>query len=88
MRIVLLALMLAVSHIGLVSHVSAHFEPELEHCELCVSQAKLLSAIPSPDQVLEVGEPFMSVVFAGRQNHLPQNHKFVCHPRAPPSRSA
>ena len=46
-RITILALMLVVSHVALMSHVTAHFEPQLEQCELCVSQAQLFTAIPS-----------------------------------------
>ena len=47
LRPVLLALMVAVGHLALVSHVTAHFEPALEECELCVSQAQPLAAIPA-----------------------------------------
>lgn len=46
-RLLLLAFLVAVSHVALLSHVTAHFEPALEHCELCVSQAQPLAAIPS-----------------------------------------
>jgi len=44
-RLLALALMLVVSHLALVSHVTAHFEPEWEECELCVSQTQPLAAI-------------------------------------------
>ena len=47
LRLVVLALMVVVSHVALVSHVTAHFEPALEHCELCVSQPQPLAAIPA-----------------------------------------
>jgi hypothetical protein len=50
LRFVVLALMVTVSHVALVSHVTAHFEPALEHCELCVSQAQPLAAIPADTQ--------------------------------------
>jgi hypothetical protein len=53
-RIVLLAFMVAVSHLALVSHVTAHFEPALEECELCVSQAQPLAAIPAADSSASV----------------------------------
>lgn len=53
-RIIVLAMMLAVSHVALISHVTAHFEPNLEQCDLCVSQAQLLTAIPSPDHHFQV----------------------------------
>ena len=46
--------MLAVSHVALLSHVTAHFEPDVEQCELCVSQAELLSAIPAANHCLPV----------------------------------
>lgn len=49
-RLLLLALMVAVSHVALVSHVTAHFQPNLDQCELCVSQAQPLAAIPTADQ--------------------------------------
>jgi hypothetical protein len=45
-KYLLLALMVAVSHVVLISHVAAHFQPALEQCELCVSQAQPLAAIP------------------------------------------
>jgi disulfide bond formation protein DsbB len=45
-RMLLLALMVAASHVALAGHVAAHFQPALEHCELCVSQAQPLAAIP------------------------------------------
>lgn len=50
LRLLVLALMVAVSHVALVSHVTAHFEPALEHCELCVSQPQPLAAIPADAQ--------------------------------------
>jgi hypothetical protein len=46
LRYLLLALMVAASHVVLVSHVAAHFQADLEQCELCVSQAQPLAAIP------------------------------------------
>ena len=52
-RIVALALLVAVSHIALVSHVTAHFEPALEQCELCVGQAHPLPAIPTAESGAE-----------------------------------
>ena len=42
----LLCLMVTVSHVALISHVTAHFQPALEQCELCVSQAHPLAAVP------------------------------------------
>lgn len=52
-RIALLVLMLAASHVALLSHVTGHFEPALEQCELCVGQSQLFSAVPSPDHALQ-----------------------------------
>ena len=49
LRFLLLALMVAASHVALASHVTAHFQPDLEQCELCVSQAHPLAAIPTAD---------------------------------------
>ena len=65
-RFLALALMLTVSHVALVSHVTAHFEPQWEDCELCVSEAQPLAAIPaaehgvlpeSEDRVSEFARP-------------------------------
>jgi hypothetical protein len=53
-KILLLALMVAASHVALVSHAAAHFQPALEQCELCVSQAQPLAAIPSAEVALPV----------------------------------
>lgn len=49
LRFLLLALMVAASHVALVSHVAAHFQPSVEQCELCVSQAQPLAAIPTAE---------------------------------------
>lgn len=53
-RYLLLALMVAASHVALMSHVAAHFQPALEQCELCVSQAQPLAAIPAAEYVSSV----------------------------------
>jgi len=45
--------MVAASHVALVSHVYAHFQPALEQCELCVSQAQPQAAVPGAEAVLE-----------------------------------
>jgi hypothetical protein len=50
-HLLMLALMVAVSHVALISHVTAHFRPALEQCELCVSQAHPLAAIPVAEPV-------------------------------------
>ena len=38
-RLVLLALLMAVSHVALANHTTAHSEYELGQCELCFGQA-------------------------------------------------
>jgi hypothetical protein len=86
-RPVLLAFMVAVGHLALVSHVTAHFEPALEECELCVSQAQPLAAIPAvgpsaavpPVSAALVPAPPMGAV--GRVFHVPYLQ------RAPPPTS-
>ena len=55
-KILLLALMVAASHVALVSHAAAHFQPALEHCELCVSQAQPLAAIPAAEVALSLAD--------------------------------
>jgi hypothetical protein len=87
-RIVILALMLAVSHIALVSHVTAHFEPELEPCELCVSQAQLLTAIPTSDHDIPVDPEFGVSRFVTPRYSIPVRHGFAYHQRAPPVTSS
>jgi hypothetical protein len=84
MRIVVLTLMLAVSHVALISHVTAHFEPDLEQCELCVAQAQLLAAIPSSDDSFPVDQGFGVSQFAKPQCVIPFRHTFAFHQRAPP----
>ena len=53
-RFVLLAFLVAMSNVALLSHVTAHFEPALEQCELCVSQAQPLAAIPAAGPSIDV----------------------------------
>jgi len=43
-RLVLLALLMAVSHVALANHATAHSEYELGQCELCFGQADLKPA--------------------------------------------
>jgi len=87
-RIALLALMLVVSQITLFSHVTAHFEPELEQCELCVSQAQLLSAVASSDHAIVIDIQFGQADFKSQQYQLPERHCFTHQQRAPPQMSA
>jgi hypothetical protein len=55
-KILLLALMVAASHVALISHAAAHFQPALEQCELCVSQAQPLAAIPAAEVALFIAD--------------------------------
>jgi hypothetical protein len=80
-RRLLLALLVTVSHMALVSHVAAHFQPSLDHCELCVSQAHPLAAIPMAEAVpsavcrpaagLPPAEP-LSLIPATEHTHQPR----------------
>jgi hypothetical protein len=54
LRFLVLALLVAASHVALISHVTAHFQPALEQCELCVSQAHPLAAVPVAETVAYV----------------------------------
>jgi len=87
-RITILALLLAVSHVALISHVTAHFEPELEPCELCVSQAELLFAIPSSDHGVAIDTLFGLANFENHQYPPPDGRNFTFQQRAPPATSA
>jgi hypothetical protein len=86
-RIAILVLMLAVSHVALISHVTAHFEPDLEQCELCVSQAQLLAGIPCSDHGLSLDSEFGVLPFLTPQCAIPARRTLVCHQRAPPALS-
>ena len=83
-RIAILALMLVVSHVAPMSHVTAHFEPQLEQCELCVSQAQLFTAIPSSDHGFPVDQGFTVSHFDTPQRVISACHYLAYHQRAPP----
>ena len=83
-RIAILALMLAVSNVTLVSHVTAHFEPEFEQCELCVSQAQLLTAIHGSQHATPVDSGFGVSQFDTPRYAIPVQAAHVYHQRAPP----
>ena len=87
-RIAILALMLAVSHVALISHVTAHFEPGLGQCELCVGQAQLLTAIPAA--VHSICMDLQTVVshFETPTLVTPTAHRFAFQQRAPPLTSS
>ena len=83
-RIALLALMLVVSQVALISHVTAHFSPNLDQCELCVGQAQLFSAIPSSDQGFPVDPGYSVLQEHDLQYAVPARFSRAYHPRAPP----
>ena len=83
-RIAILALMLVVSHVALMSHVTAHFEPQLEQCELCVSQAQLFTAILSSDHGVPVDQGITDSHFNTPQREISACHYLAYHQRAPP----
>jgi len=87
-RIAILALMLAVSHIALACHVAAHFSPELEQCELCVSHAQLSTAIPAAEQVVVVDVSFGSSGVVTPESAVPALYAIAHRQRAPPLTSA
>jgi hypothetical protein len=88
LRIAILALMLTVSHVALVSHVTAHFASNLDQCELCVSQAQLLSAIPSSEQVPGFESGAIQLRWDSSGNIVPCLIRKAYHQRAPPILSA
>ncbi len=88
LRYVLLAVMVTASHVALVSHVFAHFQPALEQCELCVSQAQPQAAVPVAEAVVDVVcQPAAAVPPPLSLPHLPpieSPHR----QRAPPAASS
>jgi len=87
-RFLLLALMVAASHVALVSHVAAHFQPSLEQCELCVSQAQPLAAIPSAEYALSLEFAPAGNLPAPQSRGLPPRIISTPHQRAPPGASS
>jgi hypothetical protein len=49
-----LVFMLVVSNLALVSHVTAHFQPQWAECELCVNHFQPVAALPSADHAIHV----------------------------------
>lgn len=88
MKLLILALMLVVSHVALIAHVTAHFSPDLEQCELCVSQAQLFTAIPAAEQGVPLDPGFgmlkPDASPCAIQAWSPRTHR----QRAPPTPSA
>jgi len=87
LRLLLLALMVVVSHVALLSHATAHFVPALEHCELCVSQAQPMAAIPCADGPVAVHNPAPPAT-ERPVAPLPLPEPRHYHPRGPPARSS
>jgi len=87
-RYLLLALMVAASHVALMSHVAAHFQPALEQCELCVSQAQPLAAISAAEHASSV--EYAPPASQSPAATLPQLGILVKahHPRDPPASSS
>lgn len=83
-RILLLALMVAVSHVALLAHATAHFHPELGQCELCVGQPQPLAAIPSPDSTPLAAVAAGSAPTATVERLAPSTSFRPYHQRAPP----
>jgi len=87
-RYLLLAVMVTVSHVVLVSHVTAHFQPAFEQCELCVSQAQPMAAIPAaepPDIVPRAADTVRPGPVHASIGAAPA---FFCFQRAPPTSSS
>ena len=83
-RFLALALMLAVSHVALVSHVTAHFEPQWEDCELCVSQAQPLGSIPAAEHGILSESEGSASEFAHPSQLIPVIAHYSHHQRDPP----
>jgi len=88
LRIIILVLVLATSHVALMNHVSSHFLPALEKCQLCVSQAQLQAGIPSADQGFAFTPGFFLCEFDSSPSAIPGQDFNVYHSRAPPFTSA
>ncbi len=87
-RILLLALMVAVSHVALLSHAAAHFHPALEQCELCVSQAHPQAAIPVTEAVQPVTAQCVSSSGRIAPVSPPSPPSHFCLQRGPPATSS
>ena len=83
-RYLVLAVLMAASHVALVSHVTAHFEPEWEECELCVSQAQPLAAIPMAAPPLPADDGVEKIRFEFRSGWFRTHTRHAYCQRAPP----
>ena len=63
-RVAALALMLVLSQVALAAHITAHFHPQLDECELCVSQAHPMAAIPPSQPLPPVAAHEQQTVFS------------------------
>lgn len=87
-RVLLLAIMVMVSHVALLSHAAAHFMPNLDQCELCVSQAHPLAAIPSAESALSGAPPTGNAPAAISMPSPPVAPACAYQQRAPPQASS
>jgi hypothetical protein len=84
LRVVALALMLVASQAALACHTAAHFSPDLEKCELCVSHAQLLTAVPVADQGFEADPYYGAPTFDSPGLMVPEKRVIPHRQRAPP----
>jgi hypothetical protein len=83
-RIYALALLLAVSQLALAGHDGAHVTPDLEQCELCVSQAQpLTAALPALHAVVTELQRF-TARFLSLTCIISRRQAQPYHQRAPP----
>jgi len=87
LRVVALALMLVASQAALACHTAAHFSPDLEKCELCVSHAQLLTAVPVADQGFEADPYYGTPAFDSPGLMVPEKRVIPHRQRAPPTPS-
>jgi len=83
-KLILLALLLAVSHVALASHVTTHSENELGQCEFCFGQSDSKSAVVQTEVCTDL-QAGNDGVFTGFLNCLVFHDVFQpYHSRAPP----
>jgi hypothetical protein len=86
-RILLLALVLAVANMVLLSHAAAHFHPQLEECELCVSELQPQATVPPTPACFGQAASPARLATATRQAVLFSKFRHDHLQRAPPSLS-
>jgi len=83
-KFIFLALLLAVSHVALASHVTTHSENELGQCEFCFGQSDSKSAVVQTE-VCTDPQAGIDAVFSGFLTCLVFQDVFQpYHSRAPP----